>query len=455
MDINAEKKYFSEALCFFYETQWLHNIPVTEILTKASLDTMPKEWMEQLQLLENEELNNFVVEKAIKSDWPDSLKTYVAKCKKLNRLPPVPALSPIELPQNFKIGLSQKKQHEIMHLAHLVDAQCKRHDIRTIIDLGAGLGYVCQMLHYLYDYRVLGLERDKKNVGRAFTRQKKLHPDSLAKVKYMHCDVTCDSADAIETILRQEFPDVTDVCLIGLHACGDLSTSASRIFREMKSAKLFILISCCYHKLSISKSVQTPLREKQYFHNFPTSNCLRETIAAYNFDVGQFLRVPFLRLACQESADKWHGMSQEKHNEHSFHVLARAVLELYSQQNNYVLNKKVRKGTRKSQCSNFQTYVKDSLLRYDLVPDTNKTDSVITRDEMEKGITRVWEEQSGRLEAVEIYTGLQMMLQLPAESLILQDRLCWLHEQGLEAVTVPVMNKCVSPRSYAIVSHKY
>lgn len=74
---------------------------------------------------------------------------------------------------------------------------------------------------------------------------------------------------------------------------------------------------------------------------------------------------------------------------------------------------------------------------------------------MEKGITRVWEEQSGRLEAVEIYTGLQMMLQLPAESLILQDRLCWLHEQGLEAVTVPVMNKCVSPRSYAIVSHKY
>lgn len=78
MDINAEKKYFSEALCFFYETQWLHNIPVTEILTKASLDTMPKEWMEQLQLLENEELNNFVVEKAIKvsQEISEMLHTY-------------------------------------------------------------------------------------------------------------------------------------------------------------------------------------------------------------------------------------------------------------------------------------------------------------------------------------------------------------------------------------------
>lgn len=55
---------------------------------------------------------------------------------------------------------------------------------------------------------------------------------------------------------------------------------------------------------------------------------------------------------------------------------------------------------------------------------------------------------------VEIYTGLQMMLQLPAESLILQDRLCWLREQGLEAVAISLMNNCLSPRSYAIVSCK-
>lgn len=80
--------------------------------------------------------------------------------------------------------------------------------------------------------------------------------------------------------------------------------------------------------------------------------------------------------------------------------------------------------------------------------------NVIVHDELEKGITQVWEEQSQKLEIVKIYSGLQMMLQLPAESLILQDRLSWLHEQGLEAVIVPVMNKSISPRSYAIVSHK-
>lgn len=116
----------------------------------------------------------------------------------------------------------------------------------------------------------------------------------------------------------------------------------------------------------------------------------------------------------------------------------------------------MRKATRKSQCLSFQTYIKDSLLRYDFVPraDEKLTGNVIARDELEKDITRVWEKQDGRLKAVEIYTALQMMLQLPAESLILQDRLCWLHEQGLEAAIVPVMNKRLSPRSYAIVSHK-
>lgn len=168
------------------------------------------------------------------------------------------------------------------------------------------------------------------NTARA--RQQMLYPQSLGDVKYIICDVMCDSVDRIESILQQEFPDVTAACLVGLHACGDLSTSASRIFCKMKSAKLLILISCCYNRLSVSEIVRTSSHEKQYFHNFPMSKCLQKVITTHNFDVGQFLRVPFLRLACQQSVEKWRFMSTEKHNEHSFHVLARAVLELYSQQ---------------------------------------------------------------------------------------------------------------------------
>lgn len=66
MDTNAEKKYFFEALSLLYEMQWLHNIAVTEILIKASLDAIPKEWIEHLRILKNEELNNLIARRTIK-----------------------------------------------------------------------------------------------------------------------------------------------------------------------------------------------------------------------------------------------------------------------------------------------------------------------------------------------------------------------------------------------------
>lgn len=104
----------------------------------------------------------------------------------------------------------------------------------------------------------------------------------------------------------------------------------------MKNAQLLILISCCYHKLSISKNEKEMSNNTQYFDNFPMSQCLQKAIANSNLDTSTFLRQPFLRLACQESAERWISMSQDSHDIHAFHVLARAVLELYVKQSKYM-----------------------------------------------------------------------------------------------------------------------
>lgn len=76
VDMDAEKKYFSEALCLFHEMQWLHNVPVTEILTRGSLDAIPEEWMEQLEILSNKELNDFVLGETMKVS-KNQLYTYI------------------------------------------------------------------------------------------------------------------------------------------------------------------------------------------------------------------------------------------------------------------------------------------------------------------------------------------------------------------------------------------
>ncbi|XP_048265902.1 probable methyltransferase-like protein 25, partial [Bombus terrestris] len=451
--------YFLDALNLFLDTQWLYNTPVTDLLTEGVLDFFPKEWLHALQILKNEELNDFVVKKMTKPEWSKTLIAFVEKCKYIDQLPTMNTALSTTLPKDFQIGLNCKKQHEIMHLAYLVHMQCAPLNIKVIIDLGAGLGYICQLLYHLYGYKVLGLEKSQANIDNARKRQLKWFPDSLMHVKYNCCDLKCNSVETIETILCNEFQEKSNVCLIGLHACGDLSIYASKIFRDMTAARVFIMVPCCYHKLSISKKIKINVStEKQYFNNFPLSNCLKTIINNTDFDIGSFLRQPFLRLACQEPADRWNNMSIETHNEHSFYVLARAVLQLYASKNGFSLKKRKQKGTRKSQCCDFKAYVRDSLTRYILQPQEKEAlkeqDVQLNLDMHEKNIIELWGNHCDKLKIVEIYTGLQLMLQASAESFVLQDRLCWMEEQGLEAKIIPVMNKYLSPRAYAIVSQK-
>lgn len=222
----------------------------------------------------------------------------------------------------------------------------------------------------------------------------------------------------------------------------------------MRIARIFIMIPCCYHKFTVIKSTKTSSSsEKQYFHSFPLSKSFRNAINSFDFDIGTFLRQPFLRLASQEPADRWNNMSADAHNKHSFHVLARAVLQLYANRNDLAVVKQVQKATRISQCTDFETYVKDALLRYKLEP-IKKCEIKERNDEHEHNLKKLWEQYHKKLHVAEIYTGLQLMLQAPAESLVLQDRLCWMREQGFHATIVPVMNKCLSPRCCALVSQK-
>ncbi|XP_043470719.1 uncharacterized protein LOC122503975 [Leptopilina heterotoma] len=95
-------------------------------------------------------------------------------------------------------------------------------------------------------------------------------------------------------------------------------------------------------------------------------------------------------------------------------------------------------------------YLKDSLKRYKFIPNGKKD----LPSNIEQEVTNLWTLNESKLECAEIYTGLQLLLQSPAESLILEDRIVWLREQGFNAEIHPVMEKTLSPRSHAIVSLK-
>lgn len=81
---------------------------------------------------------------------------------------------------------------------------------------------------------------------------------------------------------------------------------------------------------------------KEHFFNFPLSASLRllthcgqpqpwtASSTASSMTACSFLRRPMLRLAAQETVERWEKMSVETHQRHSRHVMARAVFELYA-----------------------------------------------------------------------------------------------------------------------------
>lgn len=165
----------------------------------------------------------------------------------------------------------------------------------------------------------MGFESKEENVKTAKKRQKTTFPDSLEFVKYIHLDINSNSLEMIQKFCEEE-----EICVVGLHSCGELSVHMLNMFTELKVAKLLIVLPCCYHKLEVKID-----SEKEYFINFPLSTALKKIISIESIDSGDFLKRTFLRLACQETADRWNFMEEEAHTSHSFHVLARAVLEIY------------------------------------------------------------------------------------------------------------------------------
>lgn len=121
-----------------------------------------------------------------------------------------------------------------------------------------------------------------------------------------------------------------EFCLIGLHACADLSVNACKLFSIIPTAKLLIMVSCCYHKLEET--------DNETLINFPVSQKLKCIITDNNDKYKKILRRPFLRLACQEPAKRWDNMSKDLHDKHAFYVLSRAVIELFTHQSKLKLN---------------------------------------------------------------------------------------------------------------------
>ncbi|XP_042947943.1 protein RRNAD1 isoform X2 [Carya illinoinensis] len=310
---------------FFKDRQW-------EAVDKEWMDCLRKDPVENLLLIPSG---------VVQDHWPVSLKDFVLNLRSL-----VFPREPADL-------------HMVEVLSAIVSSIADSVRAHTIVDVGAGQGYLAQVLSFQYQHSVIAIdacshhgrvtdaraERIKKHYA-AQMRKSKSGNWSFNVPKTITCRVI--SIDMLKTLigmslhkgdaehlglfkednakLIDEEPKSqcvansgTSLVLAGLHACGDLSVTMLKAFLECKDVKAVVSIGCCYNLLSEegADNIETHC-------GFPMSSGVKSA----GFPLGKSSR----DLACQ-SAERWKSLEKDDglHNFelHSFRAAFQLVLSKY------------------------------------------------------------------------------------------------------------------------------
>ncbi|CAB4057106.1 PTPN14_21 [Lepeophtheirus salmonis] len=192
-----------------------------------------------------------------------ALKAVISKLS-LNRLPSqtsnlnddvIPVLSHQELDPLFRRKVNPKKEHELRVFAPLIHSMAEMTSTSAVFDFGSGIGHLCRRLSFIHGLHSFGLETQEvltvkaKEMDELFVKKMKSRSPSshILPVHSVHniSEETLQSHTQDSLFKNQEHHGVG---LVGLHACGDLSSRIIRLYKASSSSKFLCLATCCYMK---------------------------------------------------------------------------------------------------------------------------------------------------------------------------------------------------------------
>ncbi|KZS86949.1 hypothetical protein SISNIDRAFT_394024, partial [Sistotremastrum niveocremeum HHB9708] len=188
-------------------------------------------------------------------------------------------------------GVSQKKQHEIIQMTSLICSILRGTDIKHVVDIGAGQGYVTMELRRSRpDLHILALDTSDQQTTGAQKHQarftSKSHPHIFSSNSGSLTRRTVFvTVETLHSSIRSWLHDLnthdekTPVLLIGLHACGPLTPTIMKTFLECSTpspsrswfAAGQLIIGCCYNLLQeAGKRISRHLAKFAAFANTQT-----------------------------------------------------------------------------------------------------------------------------------------------------------------------------------------
>ncbi|NXO25251.1 MET25 protein, partial [Cisticola juncidis] len=269
--------------------------------------------------------------------------------------------------------------------------------------------------------------REKEKVLRKMTSLKTKARKSSESNLYFPL-TSCITA---ETELNGIITDLEDCMVVGLHTCGDLAANTLRIFTAKPEIKAVCSVGCCYHLLSEQFENQEECHNQVW--GFPMCQYLKDK----GWCCGRNARMSAC-LALERVA-----VGQMLPTESLFY---RAVLQVIIEEIYGVTKSDRHVGKTFSKSSSFIDYVRQSLKKLEL-DDSKLPDSCIMD---------YYEKYKHRMNELEAFNMLKVVLAPCIEVLILLDRLCYLKEQENIAWSglVKLFDPVKSPRCYAVIGLK-
>ncbi|CAI0440727.1 unnamed protein product [Linum tenue] len=496
---------------FIQPYNFLITAQVVNFFTDRLWEALDKEWVDCLR---NEPVQHLLLipSGVVQDHWPASLKQFILTLRSLafpreqvNLQKLFPKLNMTSLSSVLSQGMNKKKRHEIEVLSAIVSSITNEVGAEVIVDVGAGQGYLAQVLSFQYHHHVVAIDACSHHGKVTESRAERIRKHYAAQMRKLGSGngtistprtITCRvlSTDMLKSLadivppaddvkgaqlINQDTEGKASLVLAGLHACGDLSVTMLKTFSECKDAKAIISIACCYNLLSEecfnSAGSQT---------GFPVSNGVRAT----RISLGKSSR----DLACQ-SAERWSCLDKDaglqNFDLHAFRAVFQKVLFKYYPgiitsrpsvgRQGKALRRKQQRGVPYS-LENAEDDDYNSALNINANSDGGACDLVneglaapdkctLFEKFSVSGLSRlgleplqeidfheIWSESQPYAELIGPYWSLRAAMGPVLETLLLLDRLLFLQEQDglLDVAMFPIFDPALSPRNLAIIARR-
>ena len=212
----------------------------------------PKEitlWIEELKKWDFNKLAVFETSPDHKMIEDESFREFISTIQDLTKLSSLD-IQETKLPSELLKKLNPKKKHEIQVIKTISDED---QETETIIDIGGGAGHLSCALLQNTQKKSICIDYDSPIQLSGKKKINKWLPHLNDKVSFL--TMKFDKNSEIE----EKF-DPSKSTLIGLHSCGDLSTSIIN-YSITNNIGSIISFGCCYHKLNDSYNLSKLAKE--------------------------------------------------------------------------------------------------------------------------------------------------------------------------------------------------